>query len=59
MIVIRNAEDGDFEAIWRIFQRVVAKGNSYVFSLAATQDEARSHWMSADFKTFVAVFSMW
>jgi hypothetical protein len=32
MIVIRKAEEGDFEASWRIFQRIFAKGDSYVCS---------------------------
>jgi ribosomal protein S18 acetylase RimI-like enzyme len=55
MIEIRRAEEADFEDIWNIFHRVVAKGDSYVFSPDASRDEARAYWLSPDFKTFVAI----
>ncbi len=55
MITIRAANKADFEAIWCIFKRVVAKGDSYVFPMDATQGDARAYWLSADFKTFVAI----
>ena len=55
MITIRAATEADFEDIWRIFQRVVAKGDSYVFPTDATREDARGYWLSADFKTFVAI----
>ena len=55
MISIRAANEADFEDIWRIFHRVVAKGDSYVFPTDATREDARAYWLSADFKTFVAI----
>ena len=55
MITMRAANEADFEDIWRIFQRVVARGDSYVFPPDATREDARGYWLSADFKTFVAV----
>ena len=55
MIAIRAANEADFEAIWRIIHRVAAKGDSYVFPIDATQEDARAYWLSADFRTFVAI----
>jgi ribosomal protein S18 acetylase RimI-like enzyme len=55
MIAIRAANEADFEDIWRIFHRVVAKGDSYVFPPDATREDARGYWLSADFKTFVTI----
>ena len=55
IIAIRKAEEADLERIWDIFQRVVARGDSYVFAPDASLDEARAYWLSADFKTFVAI----
>ena len=55
MIEIRAANEADFEGIWRIFQRVVAVGDSYVFPPDATREDARGYWLSTYFKTFVAI----
>jgi ribosomal protein S18 acetylase RimI-like enzyme len=55
MITIRAANEADFEDIWRIFHRVVAGGDSYVFPSDASREDARGYWLSADFKTFVAI----
>ena len=55
MIAIRAANEADFEDIWRIFHRVVVKGDSYVFPTDATREDAIGYWLSADFKTFVAI----
>ena len=55
MIAIRAANEADFEDIWRIFHRVVARGNSCVFPPDATREDPRGYWLSADFKTFVAI----
>ena len=55
MVTIRAANEADFEDIWRIFHRVVAKGDSYVFPMDATQEDARVYWVAAGFKTFVAI----
>jgi len=46
MIAIRAASEADFEDIWRIFHRVAAKGDSYVFPMDATQENARAYWRS-------------
>jgi ribosomal protein S18 acetylase RimI-like enzyme len=55
MITIRTASEADLEDIWRIFHRVVARGDSYVFPPDATREDARGYWLSADVKTFVAL----
>jgi ribosomal protein S18 acetylase RimI-like enzyme len=55
MITIRAANEADFEDIWRIFHRVAAGGDSYVFPPDASREDARDYWLSPDFKTFVAI----
>jgi ribosomal protein S18 acetylase RimI-like enzyme len=55
MITIRSAEEKDFEALWRIFRKVVATGDSYAFAPDTPRGEAHEYWLGAGHKTFVAV----
>ena len=54
-IEIRPASEADFERIWEIFRAVVAPGDSYVFPPDASRGDARTYWLAAEFKTFVAL----
>ena len=51
---IREATESDFEGIWPIFQAVVAKGDTYVFSLAATRNDAFAYWFGPGVSSYVA-----
>jgi len=51
---IRPATKEDFEQIWKIFQSVIAKGDTYVNRAETTRDEAYAKWMDEKVKTFVA-----
>ncbi|MDR1934684.1 MAG: GNAT family N-acetyltransferase [Candidatus Accumulibacter sp.] len=51
---IREAARIDFEGIWPIFQAVVARADSYVFSPAATRDDAFAYWFGTGVLSFVA-----
>ena len=51
---IRLATEKDFNEIWRIFQSVIAGGDTYVNDENTTKDEACAKWMSKSAKTFVA-----
>ncbi len=51
---IRPAAAKDFPAIWKIFQSVIAGGDTYVNRAETTEDEARAKWFAANAKTFVA-----
>ena len=52
---IREATEQDFEAIWPIFQKIVAAGETYAYPQDTTKDEALKIWLHAPRKTFVAL----
>jgi L-amino acid N-acyltransferase YncA len=54
MITIRLAKDTDFEAIWPIFQTVVAAGTTYTYEKGSTAADARRIWMATPRATYVA-----
>lgn len=54
MIKIRQATESDFLEIWRIFQNVIAKGDTYVNRGETTREEAHAKWMNGSAKTFIA-----
>ena len=51
---IREATESDFEGIWPIFQAVVARGDTYVFSSAATRNDAFAYWFGPGVSSYVA-----
>lgn len=53
---IRQATEKDFDEIWKIFQAVIAKGDTYV-NAKITKAEAHEKWMNKSAKTFVATIS--
>ena len=54
MLNIRRAVDSDWEALWLIFQAVVAGGDTYVYAPETTKEQAYPLWMSAGLSTYVA-----
>jgi L-amino acid N-acyltransferase YncA len=54
-LVIRRAEDTDFDGIWEILHAVVAKGDTYVYAPETTKEEARALWMPPQGWTYVAL----
>lgn len=54
-LLIRRAQDADFDGIWEIFHAVVAKGDTYIYDPGTTRDEARSIWMTPVGQTWVAI----
>ncbi len=53
-ILIREATDADFEAIWPIFHAVVKTGDTYAYPPTTSKEEARSIWLQKPLKTYVA-----
>jgi len=53
-LLIRRAEDSDFDGIWEIFHAVVAKGDTYVYDPGTTKEQARAIWMAPALSTYVA-----
>lgn len=51
---IRRATTSDFEGIWSVFQAVVAKGDTYVFSPDTSREDAFDYWFGPGVVSFVA-----
>src|SRR6185295_19694527 len=54
-LVIRRAEESDFDGIWEIFHAVVAKGDTYAYDPETTKEQARALWMAPGLSTYVAL----
>lgn len=54
MMLIRTATKSDFEGVWSVFQAVVAKGDTYVFSPSTSDNDAYDYWFGAGVRSFVA-----
>ena len=51
---IRPAADADRDAIWNIFHRIVAAGDTYAFDPGMSREEALAYWFQAGTHTYVA-----
>ncbi len=54
-IDIREARPDDGEAIWRIFRRVIAPGDTYAFAPDMQRDAALAAWLPPGRRTYVAL----
>jgi L-amino acid N-acyltransferase YncA len=52
--MIRPATQADEDAIWNIFQAVVAPGDTYVFDPQTPREKALTYWFRPDTHTYVA-----
>ena len=52
-MVIREATEQDFEAIWPIFHEIVVAGETYAYERGTSQEEARQIWLHTPRQTFV------
>jgi len=53
-MMIREAKDSDFAAIWPIFHEIARAGDTYAYKTEISCDEAFQVWMTLPVKTFVA-----
>jgi L-amino acid N-acyltransferase YncA len=53
-MLIRPALETDFAALWRIFQQVVAPGDTYVFAPDSSEQTAHAYWFGPGVRCFVA-----
>ncbi|HEV2047126.1 MAG TPA: N-acetyltransferase [Chthoniobacterales bacterium] len=53
MLNIREATDGDRDAIWKIFQEVVAAGDTYPIDPNISREDALTYWFRSDTHTYV------
>lgn len=51
---IREAQEGDWDAIWPIFREVAQAGETYAFDTDTSKEQAKKLWLDAPRKTFVA-----
>ncbi|MGD8368727.1 MAG: GNAT family N-acetyltransferase [Desulfobacterales bacterium] len=53
-MIIREAQETDFEQIWPIFREIAAAGDTYAYPRDVSPEEASRLWMSLPRKTYVA-----
>ena len=51
---IRKADEADRDAIWKIFNEVVAAGDTYAIDPDISREEALAYWSGPDTQTYVA-----
>ena len=54
MMKIRAATKSDHDAVWNIFQEIVAAGDTYAFDPKMSREEALAYWFRADTNTYIA-----
>jgi len=54
VLEIRAATEADHDAIWDIFQAIIAAGDTYAFEPEMSRQEALAYWFRADRRTYVA-----
>ena len=54
MLNIRPAAEADRDAIWNIFQEIVAVGDTYAFDPGMSRAEALAYWFRTGTHTYVA-----
>ena len=52
---IRKTSENDFDAMWNIFQSVVATGDTLPFDGNTSEDFFRAQWMGDDNNSYVAL----
>ena len=51
---IRAATDADRDAVWNIFHKVVAAGDTYALDPNISREDALAYWFASDTHTYVA-----
>lgn len=54
-IELRPAVEADFDAMWAIFQVLVAAGDTYTFDTGTTREDCHAYWFGPGVQSFVAV----
>lgn len=52
---IRRAHEADFDAMWQIFEAVVAGGDAYVVDPGSPPEYIRAYWLGPGVASFVAL----
>ncbi|MCG8053456.1 MAG: GNAT family N-acetyltransferase [Candidatus Thiodiazotropha endolucinida] len=54
-MLIREATEADFAAIWPIFKEIASAGDTYAYPTDTSKSEGKRLWMDLPRKTYVAV----
>lgn len=54
-IAIRPATEADFDAMWAIFQELIASGDTYFFAADTSRDDCHDYWFGNGVQSFVAL----
>jgi ribosomal protein S18 acetylase RimI-like enzyme len=54
MMKIRAATESDHDALWNIFQEIVAAGDTCAFDPKMSREEALAYWFRGDTNTYIA-----
>ena len=52
-MLIREATENDYDAVWDIFKLVIRTGDTYVFDPETKKEDLKKHWFSGSMRTFV------
>jgi L-amino acid N-acyltransferase YncA len=53
-LTIREANERDRDAVWKIFQATVAPGDAFVYDPNTPREEAMAYWFAPGTRTYVA-----
>ena len=53
-LTIRDANERDRDAIWKIFEATIAPGDAFVYDPATPREEAMARWFAPGIRTYVA-----
>lgn len=53
-LVIRRASASDWPAVWSIFSKVIAGGDTYMIAPETSEADARDYWMGNDVAVYAA-----
>ncbi len=53
-MIVREATNTDYDAVWEIFLEVIQGGDTYVFDSNTPKSELKIHWFATYMRTYVA-----
>lgn len=53
---IIEAHESYFDEFWNIFREIILKGDTYVYDINTTKEQAKKIWFSPELRTFVAIY---
>ncbi len=56
-IEIRPALEADFDAMWAIFQELIASGDTYYFAADTSREDCHAYWFGPGVQSFVATLN--